>query len=54
MAINKKKNLPIFIWIKKTYNKDGQEVKNMDKIMFRYKIYEKVEERGDLCCYKLK
>ena len=43
----------MYIWIKKTFNKDGIEVKNTEKVMFRFRLYDKVEERGDMICYKL-
>ena len=50
----KRSSTPLFIWLKKTFNQNGQEVKNTDKIMFKYRYYDKIEERGELVCYKLR
>lgn len=51
---NKKNGIPLFMWVKKLYDRNGKEIQNSHKIMFKFRIYEKIEDRGDSSCYKLK
>lgn len=49
-----KNGTPLFMWIKKIQDRNGNEIQNSHKIMFRFRIYEKIEDRGNMSCYKLK